>query len=62
MKKEKESEQKKEAKTKEKKKREVSIFREYFELITEVVVFVFFINAFLLQTYVIPSSSWKPPC
>lgn len=59
MKKEKESEQKKEAKTKEKKKREVSIFREYFELITEVVVFVFFINAFLLQTYVIPSSSME---
>lgn len=44
---------------KEKKKREVSVFREYFELITEVVIFVFFINAFLLQTYVIPSSSME---
>ncbi|MCP5104449.1 MAG: signal peptidase I [bacterium] len=46
-------------KDKEKKKREVSAFREYFELITEVVIFVFFINAFLLQTYVIPSSSME---
>jgi signal peptidase I len=54
MKKEKPAEQ-----PKEKKKREVSIFREYFELITEVVIFVFFINAFLLQTYVIPSSSME---
>lgn len=42
-----------------KRKREVSLFREYFELITEVVIFVFFINAFLLQTYVIPSSSME---
>lgn len=48
-----------EEKKKEKKKREVSLFREYFELITEVVIFVFFINAFLLQTYVIPSSSME---
>ncbi|MCK4762232.1 MAG: signal peptidase I [Candidatus Aminicenantes bacterium] len=35
------------------------ILREYFELIIEVIVFVFFINAFLLQTYVIPSSSME---
>ncbi len=41
------------------KKKEVSIFREYLELITEVIVFVFFINAFLLQSYVIPSSSME---
>jgi len=33
--------------------------REYFELIAEVIMFVFFINAFLLQTYVIPSSSME---
>lgn len=46
--------------TKDKKEtREVGIFREYVELITEVVIFVFFINAFLLQTYVIPSSSME---
>jgi len=44
---------------KETKKREVGVFREYFELITEVIIFVFFINAFLLQTYVIPSSSME---
>ncbi len=49
----------KEEKKKEKKKREVGLFREYFELITEVVIYVFFINAFLLQTYVIPSSSME---
>jgi signal peptidase I len=44
---------------KKKKKRKGSIFREYFELFTEVLIFVFFINAFLLQTYVIPSSSME---
>ncbi|MCU0287875.1 MAG: signal peptidase I [Acidobacteria bacterium] len=44
---------------KEEKKREISIFREYFELISEVIIFVFFVNAFLLQTYVIPSSSME---
>lgn len=49
-----------ETKTKDNKEiREVSILREYIELITEVVIFVFFINAFLLQTYVIPSSSME---
>ena len=41
------------------KKRDKSIFREYFELITEVLVFVLFINAFLLQTYAIPTSSME---
>lgn len=54
----KETETKKEPK-KEPKKRTVSVLREYFELIMEVLVFVFFINAFLLQTYVIPSSSME---
>ncbi len=58
MKKE-EKEKKATDKKEEKKKREISVFREYFELITEVLVFVFFINAFLLQTYVIPSSSME---
>lgn len=59
MKKSKEAEPKKKEKQSDRKPREVSVFREYFELITEVVVFVFFINAFLLQTYVIPSSSME---
>jgi len=44
---------------KKEKKRKIGIFREYFELIVEVLTFVFFINAFLLQTYVIPSSSME---
>lgn len=44
---------------KKEKKREHGLFREYFELIVEVIIFVFFINAFLLQTYVIPSSSME---
>ncbi len=48
-----------EAEEKKEKKREIGLFREYFELITEVIIFVFFINAFLLQTYVIPSSSME---
>jgi signal peptidase I len=47
----------KKEKTKEKKKREVSIWREYSELIIEVMVFVFFINTFLLQSQVIPTPS-----
>jgi len=34
-------------------------FRTYFELVVEVILFVFFINAFLLQTYVIPSPSME---
>jgi signal peptidase I len=42
-----------------KKKKDKSIFREYFELITEVLIFVLFINAFLLQTYAIPTSSME---
>ncbi|MCP4220826.1 MAG: signal peptidase I, partial [bacterium] len=39
--------------------KEYGIFREYFELFCEVLMFVFFINAFLLQTYVIPSGSME---
>lgn len=44
---------------KQEKSHDVSLFREYFELIAEVIIFVFFINAFLLQSYVIPSSSME---
>lgn len=53
---------KKEEKTnqnEEKDKTDVTTLREYFEMIAEVIIFVFFINAFLLQTYVIPSSSME---
>jgi signal peptidase I len=54
---------KKEIKEKDKKQnqpaREVGFFREYFELISEVLVFVFFIQAFLLQTYAIPTPSME---
>jgi len=38
-------------------KREVSIAREYFELIAETLVFVFFVMTFLLQSFVIPTGS-----
>ncbi|UCH95254.1 MAG: signal peptidase I [Candidatus Aminicenantes bacterium] len=44
---------------KKKKPREVSILREYGEMIIEVLVFVFFINAFLLQSQTIPTPSMK---
>ena len=44
-------------KEEEKKKREVSLLREYSEMIIEVLVFVFFINAFLLQSQAIPTPS-----
>ncbi len=41
------------------KKREISVFREYFEMIAEVLAFVFFINTFLLQSQAIPTSSME---
>jgi len=44
---------------KKKKPRTQSFFREYFELITEVLILVFFINAFLLQAYATPTSSME---
>lgn len=44
---------------KKKKEREVSRFREYFELFSEVLIFVFFIQAFLVQTYAIPTPSME---
>jgi signal peptidase I len=39
-------------------KEEVSL-RTYFEVVIEVILFVFFVHAFLLQTYVIPSPSME---
>lgn len=44
---------------KKKEKKDQGIFREYFELITEVLVFVFFIMTFLLMSEVIPTGSMK---
>lgn len=41
----------------EKKERDVGYFREYFELITETLVYVFFVITFLLQSFVIPTGS-----
>ncbi len=48
-----------EKKPKEKKKRDVSLFREYFELISETLVYVFFVMTFLLQSFVIPTGSMQ---
>ena len=45
---------------KEKKKREKSIFREYFELIAETVIFVFFVMTFIVQAFQIPTGSMEP--
>jgi signal peptidase I len=42
-----------------KRERTISVVREYFELIVEVLVFVFFINTFLLQSFVIPTGSME---
>jgi signal peptidase I len=52
----------KKEKLKEERKRERSVrgvFREYFELITETLVFVFFVMTFLLQSFVIPTGSME---
>ena len=49
----------KEEKKKEKKQKDVSTFREYAEMIIEVLVIVFFINTFLLQSQTIPTPSMK---
>ena len=43
----------------EKKVREVSTFREYFELFAETLVYVFFVMTFLLQSFVIPTGSMQ---
>ncbi len=45
---------------KEVKKREKSVFREYFELITETAVFVFFVMTFVVQAFQIPTGSMEP--
>lgn len=45
---------------KEKKPREKSVVREYFELITETAVFVFFVMTFVVQAFQIPTGSMEP--
>ena len=45
---------------KQKKKREKSVFREYFELIVETAVFVFFVMTFVVQAFQIPTGSREP--
>ena len=47
-------------KQKEKKKRDKSVFREYFELIAETAVFVFFVMTFVVQAFQIPTGSMEP--
>lgn len=49
-----------EAKTKVKKKRTKSVVREYFELIAETAVFVFFVMTFAVQAFQIPTGSMEP--
>ncbi|OGD13029.1 MAG: signal peptidase I [Candidatus Aminicenantes bacterium RBG_16_66_30] len=43
-----------------KKKRDKSVFREYFELIAETAVFVFFVMTFVVQAFQIPTGSMEP--
>jgi len=43
----------------EKKKREKSLFREYFELIAETAIFVFFVMTFVVQAFQIPTGSME---
>lgn len=40
-------------------KKDVVVFREYFELIAETLIYVFFVMTFLLQSFVIPTGSMK---
>lgn len=49
----------KEEKT-EKKQRTKSLFREYFELIAETALFVFFVMTFVVQAFQIPTGSMEP--
>ncbi len=44
----------------ERKKRDKSILREYFELIVETAVFVFFVMTFVVQAFQIPTGSMEP--
>jgi len=41
-------------------KREKSLFREYFELIAETAVFVFFVMTYVVQAFQIPTGSMEP--
>jgi len=41
-------------------KREKSVFREYFELIAETAIFVFFVMTYIVQAFQIPSGSMEP--
>lgn len=43
----------------EKKPKEISTFREYFELFSETLIYVFFVMTFLLQSFVIPTGSMQ---
>jgi len=45
---------------KEKKSRDKSAFREYFELIAETAVFVFFVMTYVVQAFQIPTGSMEP--
>ena len=45
---------------KEKKARDKGVIREYFELITETAVFVFFVMTFVVQAFQIPTGSMEP--
>jgi signal peptidase I len=45
---------------KEPKKRDKNLFREYFELIAETAVFVFFVMTFVVQAFQIPTGSMEP--
>ena len=47
-------------KEKKKKKSEKGVFREYFELITETAIFVFFVMTFVVQAFQIPTGSMEP--
>lgn len=41
-------------------KKDKSIFREYFELIAETAIFVFFVMTFVVQAFQIPTGSMEP--
>ena len=40
-------------------RKEIGVFREYFELFAEVLIYVFFVMTFLLQSFVIPTGSME---
>jgi signal peptidase I len=44
---------------KEKQKRDVGVFRDFFELISETLIYVFFVITFLVQSFVIPTGSMQ---